>query len=274
MSYIDGLSSDQLAQLDQLKEYIEEYCESQGIDASTFVDSIDGDLSADFLNDPVFQAYWQMAYLQLLYLLSGGSPSVASNGEIEYPDDLMSVYNSASQEMLDYCTSLLTDNPELMVFFAMQTGDFQEGDTANSLLALISQTEASTATETETEDDSDDEWENTIAREFVAKYGSSESLDWLIEYEEGIRAAEGSILDYLAEMDQQMVELTEALEGGSMSAEEYQAEMESISSYREVMLTMLQSLESTMSNVMEMYSKMIENMQEMQMAVINNWRSA
>ena len=274
MSYIDNLTSAQLAQMDQLKEYIEEYCEAQGIDSSTFVDSIDGNLSADYLNDPIFQAYWNMAYLQLLYLLSGGSPSVASNGEIEYPDNLMEVYNSASQEMLDYCTSLLSDNPELMVFFAMQTGDFQEGDTANSLLALISQTEASTSTELETEDDSEDEYTNTIAREFIAKYGSSESLDWLIEYEEGIRATESSILDYLAEMDQQLVELTEALEGGSMSAEEYQAEMESISSYREIMLTMLQSLESTMSNVMEMYSKMIENMQEMQMAVINNWRSA
>lgn len=271
-TYIDNLSTDQVAQMEALQDYITEYCESQGIDPSTFVDSIDGDLSADFLNDPVFQAYWNMAYLQLMYLLSGGSPSVSASGEIEYPDDLMSVYNDASQEMIDYVTNLLNDDPQLMVFFAMQTGEFQEGDTADSLLALISQTEASTSTDSD--DSTEDEYTNTVAREFVEKYGSSDSLDWLIEYEEGIRAAEGSILDYLAEMDQQMVELTEALEGGTMSAEEYEAEMESLSSYREVMLTMLQSLESTMSNVMEMYSKMIENAQEMQMAVINNWRSA
>jgi hypothetical protein len=101
-------------------------------------------------------------------------------------------------------------------------------------------------------------------------------LNYIIEYDEGIRAAEGSILDYLAEMDKQIEELTDAfdLPGSTMSVEEYNSEVEQRSSYREVLLTMLQSLESTMSNVMEMYSKMMENEQEMKMAVLNNWRGA
>lgn len=270
-------TTDQLAQMDQLREYISDYCSSNGIDPNTYVSALDGSITADLQNDPAFQAYWQLAYLQLVYLLSGGSPDVSSSGEVTYDEDaLMAAYNAAASDpdqnyILELANQMLQDDPELMAFFTTQT----EGvDSGNSLLSMINLSEATTTTSDTEASSEDDEglYVDEMAREFAEKYGSGEGIDWIIEYEETIINAEGSILSQLAEMDQQLVELTEALNNGSMTAEEYQAQTDNLSAYRQTMLAMLQQLQDNLANVMEMYSKLVEQANEMAMAVVNNMR--
>lgn len=270
-------TTDQLAQMDQLREYISDYCSSNGIDPNTYVSALDGSITADLQNDPAFQAYWQLAYLQLVYLLSGGSPDVSSSGEVTYDEDeLMAAYNAAASDpdqnyILELANQMLQDDPELMAFFTTQT----EGvDAGNTLLSMINLSEATTTTSDTEASSEDDEglYVDEMAREFAEKYGSGEGIEWIIEYEETIINAEGSILSQLAEMDQQLVELTEALNNGSMTAEEYQAQTDSLSAYRQTMLAMLQQLQDNLANVMEMYSKLVEQANEMAMAVVNNMR--
>lgn len=272
-------SSTDLNQMDQLREYINDYCAANDIDPATYVAALDDGASVDLSDDPAFQAYWQLAYLQLVYLLSGGATDMSSPGDVSYDEtELMAAYNAVAADpeqnyILELAEEMLADDPELMAFFTTQTAG---ADAGNSLLATINLAEASSTTssgsDSAEESSTSYSYVDQQARDFAEAYGSGSGLDWLIEYEEGIRGAEGSILNQLAEMDQQLVELTDALNSGNMSAEEYSAQVDQISSYRETMLAMMQQLEANLSNIMEMYSKLIEQANEMAMSVINNMR--
>jgi hypothetical protein len=274
-------SSTDLNQMDQLREYINDYCAANNIDPATYVAALDDGANVDLSDDPAFQAYWQLAYLQLVYLLSGGATDMSSPGDVVYDEDqLMAAYNAVANDpeqnyILELAEEMLMDDPELMAFFTTQTAG---ADAGNTLLATINLS-GSSSTSSSASDSSSDESSSTQytyvdeqARAFAEAYGSGSGLDWIIEYEEGVRGAEGSILNQLAEMDQQLVELTDALNSGSMTAEEYSAQVDQLSAYRETMLAMLQQLEANLSNIMEMYSKLIEQANEMAMSVINNMR--
>lgn len=268
-------SSADLAYMEQLREYITEYCQTNNIDPATYVAALDGEIDINLKDDPAFQAYWQLASLQLAYILSGGAVDMSVPGDVAYDQEsIEAAYAAADAELLALCESLLQDQPELLAFFTMQTDGVSSG---NDILAAINLSESNTTEETSTSEDSSEDsdgesWTSQDTRDFIEAYGGSEGLDWLIDYEEGIRAAEQSILNYVAEMDQQLVELTEMFNSGEISAEEYSAKTENLSIYRETLLAMLQQLESSLSTVMEMYSKLIEQANEMSMAVINNMR--
>ena len=112
------------------------------------------------------------------------------------------------------------------------------------------------------------------ARDFVRKYDLGGFYSEAIGTEEGIRSAEGSILSQIAEMDQQLADLGDAFDSGTIGVDKYNSEVKNVSVYRETLLAMLQNLQNTLSTIMEMYSKMIEQQKEMAQSVIQNMRSA
>lgn len=288
MSSSINLTSDQLAQMDQLREYITDYCTQKGIDPNTYLSSLDGTIDVDMRNDPAFQAYWSITAMQLAYLLSGGSPEVSSDGEVIYDEAKIEAAYAASDQ--DFINNIIASDPELMALFVSQT---QGADAGSSLLAAINLSETSTSAGIVTSTSSDIRYEggddasgdsgdgsddssytDQQARDFIDKYVSGDGLDWVLSYEEGIKSAEGSILDYIAQIDQQVADLTELMNNGSMSAEEYSSQLDQVSADRQLYMGMLQQLESNMSNVMEMISKMYQQEVEMRMAVIQNMKPA
>jgi hypothetical protein len=285
-------SADQLAQIDTLKTYVEDYCSANNIDPAVYLSSLDGNtISDDLRNDPAFQAYWQLTYLQLTEIIDPSSINSQDGqvGEINFD----AVYAAADQQTKDLITNLLQDDPELMAFALAQAGQTEDSD---SLLSMF--TAANTAAATSTTagavmgsnyltdvpgtpsgmspadtggnamgDDSD-------ARALGDEYDLGGGYDWLIDTEEGVHSTESSIFDYLAEMDQQLVDLKGALSTGQITAEEFSSQAGDISTYRETMLGMLQQLESSLSTIFDMYSKMVEQATQMQMSTINNMKPA
>jgi len=294
MSLNTSYNTDQLAQIDTLKSYVEDYCNSNDIDPSIYLSGLDGNkISEDLKNDPAFQAYWQLTWLQVTEIIDPTQISSldAQVGEV----DFNALYAAQDAETNALITDLISDDPALMAYVLKESGQVEASD---SLLALF--TAANTAAATSTTVDSyaaalglglgdipdevsgtttsdtlnNNMFEANDARDLAAQYDLGEGFDWLISTEEGIRSTESSIFGYLAEMDQQLVDLKDALDTGKITAEEFSADSSNISVYRETMLGMLQQLETSLSSVMEMYSKLIEQANEMQMSTINNMKPA
>lgn len=280
MTEISSTYGSQMTQIENLSQYVTDYCRQNNIDPATYVAALDGKDMAQLRDDPAFQAYWQLAAMQLSYLLSGGEQLYSEPGTVEFDDVAISAaYDSADEETREFIDQLLQDDPELMAFFAMQQGGNEE---ANNILAAINLSQNRTTNVLQTSI-SDSDLPGQIsgyrhvaedARNFVNKYELGSFYDDVISTEEGIRSAEGSILGQIAEMDQQLVDLGEAFDSGKMGVDKYNAEIKNVSVYRETLLAMLQNLESTLSTVMEMYSKMIEQQKEMAQSVIQNMRGA
>lgn len=278
MAEISATYGSQMAQIENLSQYVTDYCKQHNIDPATYVAALDGKDMAQLRDDPAFQAYWQLAAMQLSYLLSGGEQLYSEPGAVEFDDMAISAsYNSADEQTREFIDKLLQDDPELMAFFAMQQGGNEE---ANNILAAINLSQNRTTTPPQTSiSDLPEEMAGyrhvaEDARDFVRKYELGSFYDDVISTEEGIRSAEGSILNQIAEMDQQLADLSEAFDTGKIGVDKYNAEIKNVSVYRETLLAMMQNLESTLSTVMEMYSKMIEQQKEMAQSVIQNMRGA
>jgi len=262
MSLNTSYNTDQLAQIDTLKSYVEDYCTANDIDPSIYLSGLDGNkISEDLKNDPAFQAYWQLTWLQVTEIIDPTQISSldAQVGEV----DFNALYAAQDAETNALITDLISDDPALMAYVLKASGQVEASD---SLLALF--TAANTAAATSTTVDgyaaalglgdvpdevsgttssdtlSNNMFEANDARDLAAQYDLGEGFDWLISTEEGIRSTESSIFNYLAEMDQQLVDLKDALDTGKISAEAFSYETDNISVYRETMLGMLQQLET------------------------------
>lgn len=265
-------SSDQINQIADLQAYLE----ANNIDPTVYMAAIDGNaIDTDLKNDPAFQAYWQLTYLQLTEILN---PTMINSPEGDVGEiDFQALYDSASPEYNQFIEDLIADDPSIMTVLGNEAN--QQTDT---LLGAIQTATGGSETAGVTGDYDVDGAiggsENYMgysadARSIGEQYDLGEGYDWIIQTEEGIRAAEGSIMTTLAEMDQMLVDLKEGLQSGTISAEQFAADAENISVYRETYLGMMQQLETSLMTVMEMISKIIEQATETNMAIVNNSRA-
>lgn len=257
-------TSDQLSQINNLKSYVEDYCETQGIDPTIYTAALDGNtIDPQVLNDPAFQAYWQLAYLRLMELIN---PTVSQSGAGDVEINYETVRASASTEMDQFVKELLMDSPELMGFFAGQDDD--PSTTSQQVINLIRSKSTvlppPTAVDAATYVDED-------ARSLGQNLGLSSNMwDWLISTEEGTRTTENHLMGSLADMDQKLASLEEALRGGTISADEFKSKADGISTYRQMHVSLIQNLEDSWGNLLELFSNLLKAQQEGQQALVRN----
>ena len=255
-------TTDQSAQIDDLKSYIEEYCEANGIDPAIYTSALDGQtIDPDLLNDPAFQAYWQLAYLQLMEILY---PEMVQSVYAEVGEvDFDTLYAAAGDEINEFMADLVADNPELMSFAALTDGDpTTDAEAVSSAIETYSAEIGASGNSTDYVDEQ--------ARELAEELGLGDMWDYLIDTEEGIKSTENYLLNGLAELDQQLADLQEALESGQITAEEFSAQVEGISMYRELYVGLIQNLEDSWGNLIEMFSQLLKAQEEGQMAIARN----
>ncbi|MBI2339107.1 MAG: hypothetical protein HYU99_01910 [Deltaproteobacteria bacterium] len=255
-------TTDQSAQIDDLKSYVEEYCEANGIDPAIYTSALDGDaIDPELLSDPAFQAYWQLAYLQLMEILYPETVQsvYAEVGEVDFD----SLYAAAGDEINEFMANLVADNPDLMAFSALTDGDSETS--ADTVTALIEEKLADAG-----ESGGSTDYVDEQARDLAEELGLSGMWDYLIETEEGIKSTENYLMGGLAELDQQLADLQEALESGEITAEEFSAQVEGISMYRELYVGLIQNLEDAWGNLIEMFSQLLKTQQDGQMAIARN----
>lgn len=260
-------TTDQLQQINDLKSYIEDYCSANGIDPAVYTSALDGSTSIDpsLLSDPAFQAYWQLAYLQLMEIIN---PSLLQSINAEVGAiDFDSVYAAAGEEMNAYIQNLVLDNPEMMAFFAESDGN-EQSDPEAVMNALANYGVSSSA------DTSGSAYRDDQARDLADELGLDGMWDFLIETEEGIRSSENYLMEGLADMDQQLVELQTALQNGTITAEEFSAGVEQISAYRQIYVGLIQNFEDAFAQLLETFSQLLKAQQDGQMAIVRNLSGA
>lgn len=255
-------TTNQEVQIDELKSYVEEYCEANGIDPAIYTSALDGrTIDPQLLNDPAFQAYWQLAYLQLMEILY---PEMVQSVYAEVGDvDFDALYAAAGDEINRFVENLVVDSPELMSFAAETDGDAATDSKAIS--AAIEEYSADIGTSENSTDYVDEQ-----ARDLAKELGLGGMWDWLIDSEEGIKSTENYLLNGLAELDQQLANLQEALESGEMTAEEFSAQVEGVSMYRELYVGLIQNLEDALGNLIEMFSQLLKKQEEGQLSIARN----
>lgn len=264
-------TSDQIAQLEQLRQEIEAYCEANNIDPNIYLSALDGGtIDEDLKNDPVFQAYWELAYRQLLEIIAPTEIYSGYGGidEIDF-DTLYELTETYDPSINSFIETLLADDPELMAYYqALETGDVDAG---TAVLMEINQLYVEAAEEAA--EDTEEYLYTEDSRAYAEEHDLTEEFEGILDTIEATRAAETGIMTQLAEMDQTLAELAEAMNSGEISTEEYSAEVESLSASREMLMTMLQALESSLATILEMYSKLLEQMRDMEASITSNIRA-
>lgn len=244
-------------EIDQLTSYINEYCEARGIDPEQYTAYLDGNRALDpaIFEDPGFQAYWQVSYLQLVEILD--PPLIqsvyAQVGDVNFDE----VYSRADPEFNEFLENLIMDSPELLAFAAAEDGTISEDAVWQFL-------------EEETASPYDTDYVDEQARALQEEFGLGGMWDHLINTEEGILSLENALVMTLTELDQGLEALRQSLAEGTISEDEFSAEFQMNSAYRGTILGLIQSLDDTLSNQLEMFSELIESEDNLQLAIARN----
>lgn len=238
------------------------YCEANGID----IDEI------NYVDDPQLLAYYQNAQLQLYELIyqtmynSGDSDvGIGSSSEMPYTfEEYQAFFNDDIEKLVE---DMLQNNPELVAYFAYQSGGQSEVD---AFLSAISNLNTSTEGFTSTEQ----------TQEFYDEHGLTESYGWVVDFQEASDASTNSLLQSISDDQLVIVELYSQLEGLDPSSPDYQAQLASLQSQSdmasatlEMKYTLLQQVTQQSANMFELISAMINKQMESLMAQVANLKS-
>lgn len=262
---------DQISQIEDLSQYIFEYCEANNIDPATYLSALDGRSVSEIFDEPTLQYYEQWTTMWLAYLLSGGGELYSEPASVEFSEeDLIQAYQNADQEMLALIDQILEDDPDLMAFYALQVRGKEE---SNSLLALLHSETGDQNSQNQNTSEFNPDYVNEEARDLMQQYGQYE-IEGLLDTTEGLTSAMQNIAIQLAEDDQTLMQIVEQFERGEISLDMKNAKMDSIAASREMKLLALQNVQNSLSTVEKAWSQLFESRQEIEMLIANNMRSA
>lgn len=276
-----SLSSSQNQQIEDLRSYVQDYCQTNGIDPAIYTQALDPGNSLDpqLLNDPAFVAYWQLAYLQLMEIIN---PTAIQSlytevGEVNF-DLLFTRTAESNPELNELVRRIVADSPELMAAVAASDTDVATDplEVMNLILAHIPSSQGAASGE-EGEEPVEDplQFVDHGARKWKEEFGLSDAWDDIIEMEETNLSWQNFSLNEMAELDAQVAKITDALRGGKVSADEMEAnkaDLQSISQQKQFYMGMLQNFQQTLNTRMELISKMLKTQNESMQAVVNNLR--
>lgn len=244
--------------IDYINQLVVDWCTENNIDPATFLASGTIDL-----NDPDLQPYLVYAAECMVYLASGGSPTMGANGEIDFPDqaELDAIYNDpANADLRDEALNILSGaddgegDPALMAFFLMQNGGSTEE--VNQLLAEIGLSSPD-ALQTEAVDTTSASYIDQQTRDFIEQYNLGSGLEYLLSYEEGVQSAIASILGQIADQAQVIATCDPTM-------------VEAETANLNYLYTQIQQIQTNATNFMEMYSNMLKQMSDTAMNTVRN----
>lgn len=249
-------SSEQAAQIDQLKNYVEDYCQSNGIDPKIYTNYLDGNqttLDPKIRNDPVFQAYWQLAYLQLNEIVNPTPLQSQSSevGEVNFDK----LYASVDSQTNDLITKILADDPELMGF-AAQT----HGESPLEVLSLLNQKTPPPAVVSE----------NGGPIKAASKASSGSFLDWLQSSQEGMASVEEWAMQGMSDLDAYVASLKDMMETGKIDPAQAQVIMQDKMASREMYTYFIQQANGRMNQQLEFFSALLKSLSDNKNNLLHN----
>ncbi|HBF13670.1 MAG TPA: hypothetical protein DDW49_09870 [Deltaproteobacteria bacterium] len=255
----------QRAQIEELREYLR----SQGVDPDVYMRALDGQgIDPAILNDPDFQAYWRLTYLQLLEILD---PPLFNS----LPGQLDEAYEEgqriAGAELNALIEKLATDSPELMAYFAAHDAD--PNTTPEQIIGMLAaQGLINPIDEHNDSGDNNSEFVDEGARHLSEEYGLGGTYDYLIETEEGMMTARNSLFAEIANRQLEAARLFEQYMNGDLdlTEEQFNAKMDLIKGPIEILMAQANIIDKTLNQIFEQFSKLEKDRQEGLQSVIRN----
>lgn len=237
------------------------YCEANNIDPDVYVKALDDGttIDPDILNDPIFQAYWQLTYLKLMEIVNPAliQSVYAETGEVNFDD----VYARAGDDWNNYLENMVLDSPELLGFGALTDGN-PETQESEVFAALDDYYAARGAASTDYIDEE--------AREMAQEMGYGGMWNWLIGTEEGVISGMNGLMGYYTEYQQMYAELAQGIQDGTIDPEAGGAQLQQLSSSMSVVTTYMQNFQNFLSDIMEQFSNLKKAQSDGQMSIIRN----
>lgn len=260
-------TADQLQQIASLQQYVEAELQKRGIeDDGLYMSALDGQtIDPALLNDPIFQAYWQLTYYKLMEILQPETLQALSAevGEV----DFNTLYAAVDDETNEFVNQLLLDAPELMQFAAL-TDDDESTDPKEVLAYLMSTVPPASLGEPSAVLPS---FTNQEARDAVKRLGLNEDMwDWIISTEEGGKASQANLLQMLADLDQQMFALSDALKTGKIDSTKFDTEVRDVQSQRAFLFEMINETQGRLNTMMMEISKILRDDNSNKLRILGN----
>lgn len=254
-----------------IEQEIIEYCESVGLDYEDFLANLDNVKTADLMDIPGLEAYFQLCYIQLVAIVNpdlinslSADVGLPAGAGIDFETlkamgiDFDELYAAADPEFNEFIIGMIEDDPELLALVAHSAGGENEANYVLDVLASVYG-----AAETETRQATS----NADAREVNDLYNLG--LDWVIDQDDFYNSATQSLLQQLTEYDNAIMQLQEDIMNG-MDPAEAQMQMESLKMGREALFELMQQFTERQMTFMEAISDLFKEMDEANKAVIRN----
>ena len=257
-----------------IEQEIIDYCESVGLDYEDFLTNLDNVKTADLMDIPGLEAYFQLCYVQLVAIINPdlinslyADVGLPAGAGIDFETlkaagiDFDEVYAAADPEFNEMILSMIEDDPELLALVAHSAGGESE---ANYVLDILASLYASTE---EGADGDIQATSNSAAHEANDLYNLG--LDWVIDQDDFYNSATQSLLQQLTEYDNAIIQLQQDVMNG-MDPAEAQMQMESLKMGREALFELLQQFTERQMTFIESISDLFKEMDEANKAIIRN----
>jgi hypothetical protein len=237
------------------------YCEANGID----IDEI------NYVDDPQLLAYYQNALLQLyeiVYqtLMISGYSAVGEDGSSEMPYTLGEYQAFFTDDIEKLVEDMLQSNPELVAYFAYQSGGQSEID------AFLNYISAAAGGAT-----GDINNATADAQSLQDQCGLGDWFDTVIDEENAHNATMVSYMQMLSEIDQGLSDLASSLASGDMTEGELmsiQGQMDGLSGYRDFILALMPMEQSSYNTIMQLWSNLVKSNMDTQLMLEQNQKLA
>lgn len=227
-----------------------------------WVDKIDGELTTLDLTNETLLAYFRLAYEMLLQEIYQEGTTIAGAGQVgDESIDWLTVVPDADPALHEFIVSLLRDDPDLIAYYASQA----EGESAEEFVLnlLYNETDGGSSDFTGYTDD---------AKELASIFNMGSGYDALIEQEDLFDYYIDGVMQGIAEIDEEIMELYNQLLTGDISDIEFDAMSEDLSATKEFYFAAVQQLMSDKASFFQAISEILQKMYESQVGIAERFR--
>jgi len=253
-------TSEQSAQIDQLKNYVEDYCQQNGIDPkmyTSYLDNKNAALDPSIINDPIFQAYWQLSHLQLTEIIN---PIPLQSLSSEVGDvDLDKLYSTVDLNTQSLLEQIVGSDPSL-AGISSQLNMESPQEVLKYLNDSTPPPEAKAYAK-----------EGGVKKVEKTQVGAGGLFDWLEGTQDGLESVEKWAMGGLADIDAYIASLQEMIETGKIDPQKADILSKEAIASRETYVLFMQQSQGRLNQIMDLFSALLKSIRDTQNSVARNY---
>jgi hypothetical protein len=258
---VDGINTDSLSAYQ--KEIIDTLT-ALGIDAEINLFDADGVYNADLLSNEELSPYFQLAVVQLAWIIS---PELNNSEQFDTYEEIR---DTLGTELTNWLIDTVMSNPEMM----MTTG-VSESEINYIMDIIYSDSYLSTyGDDSEDSTDSDDASYSEDSRAQAQEWGLSSDFEFYADSYDSYNASIMAVLEQLNQISQAKIVTAQAMldpDAAGTTIEQLNYEMESNMASEQALLNQLTFLNDGLTTFTESFTKLLESVTEMNKTISRNY---